>query len=475
MKKIRVSFLFLIISLFSNLIFAQGFWQQFNSSNSGIVSDTVTGVYIDNNNAVWVGTVRGVSKLDGGKWTNYTSSNMPLLGNGVVRAITQFNGDYYFGGYGFYSLINFDGTNWNTVPGISVNEITTLESDNAGNLWIGTNDNGVMKYDGTNVVNYNSSNSQLPADHVQKIYKDNIGNIWVTMADLMTYQGGIAKYDGNSWQIFTKQNSKLTNDNIHSITEDNLGNMWFGTDSLLLFKYDGTNWTKYDLSENITSNYLSSLDVDSKGNIWAGLGWFSSERGLIKFDGVNITRYKPSQGFPSDRDILDLKIDSNNSIWIAAWDGLIKLNNDPSINIETMVGIDTLKSLTNVNIQWNNYFSGNVNIEYSTDNGGTWNVAANSVSAQDHNYSWNVPVVAPISSECKVRVSDVNNSTNKVVSGKLTIYAKVDTPFITPNGGIKNNGINVSISCKVENADIYFTTDGRNRIKVHINILLHFI
>ncbi len=195
-----------------------------------------------------------------------------------------------------YTLIKFDGANWSTVPGISVNEITTLEPDDEGNLWIGTNDNGVIKYDGTNIVNYNSSNSPLPADHVQKIYKDNTGNIWIAMADLMTYQGGIAKYDGNSWQIFNTQNTLLTNNNIHSITEDKNGNLWFGADSLLLYKYDGANWTKYDLSENITSNYISSLDVDSKGNIWAGLGMFSSERGLIKFDGVNITRYGPVSG-----------------------------------------------------------------------------------------------------------------------------------------------------------------------------------
>ncbi len=220
MKKITLPIILIMISLCYNTILAQGFWQKFTTVNSGICSDTVTSVYIDNNNVVWVGTVNGISKLDGGNWTNYTSNNMPLLGSGEVRAITQFNGDYYFGGYGFYTLIKFDGINWSSVPGISVNEITTLEPDDKGNLWIGTNDNGVIKYDGTNTVNYNSSNSPLPADHVQKIYKDNTGNIWIAMADLMTYQGGIAKYDGNSWQIFNTQNTILTNNNIHSITEE---------------------------------------------------------------------------------------------------------------------------------------------------------------------------------------------------------------------------------------------------------------
>ncbi len=61
MKKITLLF-FILVSLCSNLLFAQGFWQKFTSVNSEICSDTVTAVYIDNNNAVWVGTERGVTK-----------------------------------------------------------------------------------------------------------------------------------------------------------------------------------------------------------------------------------------------------------------------------------------------------------------------------------------------------------------------------------------------------------------------------
>ena len=132
------------------------------------------------------------------------------------------------------------------------------------------------------MVSINSSNSPLPSNHIEKIKVDENGNIWLaTVGDYALPNAGIAKFDGSNWQIYNKHNSKLTNENVYSIAEDKNGNLWFGTDSLLLYKFDGVSWNRYDLSDQPTSNFISSLEVDSHGNIWAGLGYSSYERGLI--------------------------------------------------------------------------------------------------------------------------------------------------------------------------------------------------
>ena len=456
--------LYIFISLlFLTNAFSQSIWTVYKTSSSGICSDTVTGIYIDNNGVYWFGTVRGVSKLNGNAWTNYTQSNSIFTEWSNIQAITQFKGAYYFGGIGYPNTVlsKFDGENWSTISGLTSNNITSIDTDNAGNLWIGTFDMGVFKYDGTNVINYNASNSPLPTDQVHDIKKDKNGNIWVAMADESSYKGGIAKFNGSSWQIYNTQNSKLTNNNIHSITEDKKGNMWFGADSLLLYKFDGTNWYRYDLSNQITSNWISKLAVDITGNIWAGLGSYANERGLIEFDGTNITRYDQAEGFPSSRDVTSIKVDKNNNLWIGSWDGLIKLNNATKFNIDSLGVGDSLRSLSSINIQWSNQFLANVKIEYTIDNGTNWILVADNVPAQYQNYSWTVPVVAPASDQCKIRVSDDNNPGNFIESkSNFTIYAKVETPVIAPNGGEKNNGINVSISCATTSADIYYTTDG---------------
>jgi len=443
--------------------YSQSIWTVYHSSSTGICSDTVTGIYIDNNGTYWFGTVRGVSKLNGNAWTSYTKSNSIFTEGSNIHAIIQFMGKYYFGGMGFPNTVlsKFDGKNWSTISGLTSNYISSMDTDNVGDLWIGTFDMGVFKYDGTNVVNYNTSNSLLPSDQVYDVKKDRNGNIWIAMADEFSYKGGIAKFDGSNWQIFTTQNSKLTNNNVHSITEDKKGNIWFGADSLILYKFDGTNWYRYDLSNQITSNWISKLAVDSTGNIWAGLGYNAGERGLIKFDGTNITRYDQAEGFPSNRDVTSIKVDKNNNLWIGSWDGLIKLNNAPKFNIDSLGVGDSLRSLSSINIQWGNQFQTNVKIEYSIDNGTNWILVEDSIPAQYQNYSWTVPVVAPASNQCKIRVSDDNNPGNFIESqSSFTIYAKVKTPVIAPNGGEKNNGINVSISCATTSAEIYYTTDG---------------
>ena len=456
MKNVITIFAIFAVIIYPNLLFAQDNWEVYTTSNSGLCSDSVFSIYKDSDNNLWFGTSEGVSKFDGGVWTSYTSNNSPLQSGSFVYKIIQYNNNYYFGGS--QGLIKFDGTNWDIITGA---QVSSMDFDNSGNLWFGTLGSGLYKYDGVNLINYTSFNSPLPSEDIRDVKKDKNGNIWIAMTGWYSSSpAGIGKFDGLNWQFFNSQNSILSNENIYSITEDKNGNLWFGADSLLLFKFDGTNWFRYDLSEQITSNWISCLDADSEGTIWAGLGPNYGAQGIIKFDGINITRYDQSAGYPINDDIHDLKIDNSDNIWTGTWHGLVKLYNGPKINIESLTTTDSLRSLTGVNLQWSYQFQNNINIEYSTDNGSNWLLIAGNVYIQNNLYSWKVPVVAPASNQCKIRISDVNNSNNKIESNSFTIYAKVETPVFTPDGGIKNNTVSVSISCATTDADIYYTTDG---------------
>ena len=459
MKRIFTLFVILVITAGLNLLFAQNDWEVYTKSNSGICSDTVISIYLDNENNFWFGTAEGASKYDGSTWTSFNNVNSPFQNGYFISKILQHNSDYYFSGW--QGVEKFDGTNWSTISGLQNHSVSSMDFDNAGNLWIGTDNAGLFKYDGTNLTNYIPSNSPLPSEDIKDIKKDENGNIWIAMVSYYNSNpAGIAKFDGTNWQFFNSKNSILTNENIHSIAEDKDGNLWFGADSLLLYKFDGTNWLRYDLSSQITSNWISCLDVDSDGNVWAGLGPNYGAQGIIKFDGTNITVYDQAAGFPNNDDVRDLKIDNSDNVWVGTWDGLIKLYNGPKINIETLTSSDSLKSLTGINLQWDYQFQNNINIEYSTDNGSSWLLVADNVNAQNNIYSWTVPIVIPASNQCKIRISDVNNANNKIESNSFTIYAKVEAPVLTPNGGIKNNGLVVSISCSTNGADIYYTTDG---------------
>jgi len=67
------------------------------------------------------------------------------------------------------------------------------------------------------------------------------GHIW-----LGTQNNGLLEYDGSTWSQFDKTNSGLISNNISSILIDN-GSLWIGSVTGGLVKKFNTDWQKYIL------------------------------------------------------------------------------------------------------------------------------------------------------------------------------------------------------------------------------------
>ena len=65
------------------------------------------------------------------------------------------------------------------------------------NVWVGTYNGGVSKFDGQNWTTYSTSNSELPHDNVRDITIDENGIVWFGTDD------GIARKTANHWDVFT--------------------------------------------------------------------------------------------------------------------------------------------------------------------------------------------------------------------------------------------------------------------------------
>lgn len=71
-------------------------------------------------------------------------------------------------------------------------------------------------------------------------------------------------------------------------------------------------------------------------------------------------------------------------------------------------GGETFRTLTTAKIFWGTSLTGNVNIEYTSNNGSTWNVIQNNVPATSREYSWTVPYIA-YTNQAKVRILNSSN------------------------------------------------------------------
>jgi ligand-binding sensor domain-containing protein len=62
---------------------------------------------------------------------------------------------------------------------IQSNSLTAIAIDNDNVKWIGSLDQGLIRYDETSFISYNMTNSSIPSNRINCISIDNQNRIWV--------------------------------------------------------------------------------------------------------------------------------------------------------------------------------------------------------------------------------------------------------------------------------------------------------
>lgn len=203
--------------------------------------------------------------------------------------------------------------------------------DKYGNLWFGTTENGLYKYDGKSFKRYLVADG-LNNNNVHTLFENTDGTIWIGT------HAGICTYDGKSFReikiplpknLLPNKNPYYVNSHwVYQIIKTKNGKMWFATiDGLYI--YDGKNFTLFEVKE-ARNGYLTQNDKverileDKAGNIWMG---GRTNEGVYRYDGKQITRFnlevlyqngptpKPhSWAWPQVQD-------KNGNIWFSNWGG----------------------------------------------------------------------------------------------------------------------------------------------------------
>ncbi|MBS3777138.1 MAG: T9SS type A sorting domain-containing protein [Bacteroidales bacterium] len=172
---------------------------------------------------------------------------------------------------------------------------TVAEGDT---LWSVTT-GGFLKWskDGTLLERY------YPKDGLMHIWStalaiDSSGNKWIG-----SKYGCLSKFDGQNWSIFDLYKDWAGTPEIRSIVVDSLNNLWVAAGSDLVF-FDGSFWTKYT-SE--IDGKIYSLEMDKNGILWLG-----THNGVFRFDGEEFIKEE------GPAPVYDIAIDENNNKWLAA-------------------------------------------------------------------------------------------------------------------------------------------------------------
>ena len=218
--------------------------------------------------------------------------------------------------------------------GLSSNRISALCRDSKGNMWIGTSDMGLNKFDSYQISSYQHNENKpgsISDNSVTCIFEDREKNLWVGT------QNGLNLYNSatDSFTVFkndTTNINSLGSSFITSIIEDKTGNIWIATDrngGLNKWAPEKKGFIHYKLpnSENDSPvNSMTSISEGSNGDLWIG----SRGRGIYCFhpeSGNYILYDDPAIDFGNNLP-QNVFVDNQGLIWIASRGGLYSF--DPS-------------------------------------------------------------------------------------------------------------------------------------------------
>ncbi|MBD0254380.1 MAG: hypothetical protein ICV83_01575 [Cytophagales bacterium] len=226
--------------------------------------------------------------------TNKRQSNQSQQISQYVRRIFEDSRGNLWFGTNSDGVCRYDGNTlvyFSTQDGLSGKQVTGIVEDQRGNLWFSTS-GGISMYDGNRFTNFNEKDG-LPSNMVWSIYADSRGTIWAgTVNGLCKYTPG----KGAKFCPFALPQADIPNAAplfsaklVSSILEDKGGNLWFGTDGVGVCKYDPSakktgakQFTHLTKADGLCDNTIVCIIEDREGNLW-----FSSRLG-------GLSRYNPS-------------------------------------------------------------------------------------------------------------------------------------------------------------------------------------
>ena len=316
---------------------------QDNKILNSLPSNSIWSMHADRDNILWLGFYfKGLSKIDPLEQKfrptfNFTDKNKVYDLDLVSSFAEDSDGTLWIGmdGNGLYR-IKPDGSityyNDNSGHNLESNNITDIELDAAGNLYVSTWGAG-LKYLEAGKNYFTNLELILTESETSKLFNlilDSKDRLWVN-----NYQHGFEIIDTK-----TKKNLKfssggekyLGSDKFHGIAEDQFGNIWLGSSNNGITRVsiddqlnivDLKSLQELSESTQLTECIISSIYAASDGKIWIG----TRSKGLFYYDSKSLQTHLITDKvkLPSNN-IYSINEDANGSIWAGTNKGLIRLN-----------------------------------------------------------------------------------------------------------------------------------------------------
>jgi len=316
-------------------------WHHERGDERSLSDDNVNALAVDAGGRLWIGTGGGLDSLaPGGERIEHHASGLAPRANPVQALLVDGEQRLWvgrMGGLERHALRGLDAgkvRRFGPADGIKDWWITALYQDAAGEVWIGTHDDGLLRWTGRedrfeNHRHTVTDRHSLGDNQVSALYRDRLGTFWVG-----TWYAGVSRVDlgsGGFARIVRREDidgvpGTLADNKARALLADG-ERLWVGTGTALNHLDPASGAVAVYRPDPRNPNSLADLPASSLARDRSGRLWIGSRTGITSFDPASGRFVR--QALPGDADannVRALYATPDDSIFIATRGGLHRLD-----------------------------------------------------------------------------------------------------------------------------------------------------
>ena len=307
----------------------------------------------DDEGALWITWIGGVSKFDGERFQNFGPDH---FGHRVAVPAGERLTDTWWSPdpLGIRALVGGRVRTYAIADELEGAQVSRVRPDRCGNLWITTSRAGLIKATRDRVERYtkpgglqvpnregvfladcqnnvwfqdsslnvyrvkNGEPEQTAMPSVLAIYQDREGSVWIGTAAV-----GVRRLRDPAFTTLSARDG-LPLERVYSILQARAGEFWIGTWDYGLSRYADGRSKVYGVADGLPSFRISSTYQDRSGRLWVG-----TSEGLAYFENGRFKRLDDPAGLLQGP-VWAIQEDRSGTFWFATDAGLVRSSGGPS-------------------------------------------------------------------------------------------------------------------------------------------------
>ena len=362
----------------------------------GIDNAITTCMLYDNLGMIWIGTNHGLTILNPEKGMVKTFTVNEGIPPNIIFNLFQDDRQRVWVALLNDLPLSIIDQNAQVVYPIGKKTISALFEDAAGNIWVGTNNEGIIILNENKKTTTSLNKQNGISDNFIQAFTQENGKLWVT-----SFTGlDIIDETQKTVEHFGRKEGLLS-DSVYNVIKDSHNNIWLSGPSAGIEMIDSArnNITGFDKKNGLSDNTVIDIKEDNDGRIWLAHEYTGVD--IIDPKTWTVQNLNDAPGL-KDTCYRNLMMDQHGRMWIGTDKGIYvaDLKHGTLTSISTSEGLsnDYISSMVEYNdeIIVGTYAGGNIiTPPANRELNGKWNVArlAKSAGLQDQSQSWDVNIV----------------------------------------------------------------------------------